>query len=104
MLAALDNNKNVGRSQKTIITVSRKSIKLKKHFKIAYRKPSHKFVARKFYEKKEYGYLKDMMEATRNTTAKEINPRKSKRKVMAPVERESRKDLIEKCVKYSRFI
>ena len=104
MLSALDNNFNVGRDQKTTIVVSRKSIKVKKHFKIAYRKPSHKFIARKFYNKKEYGYLKNMIEECRKITqqgAKSL--RKCKRKVIAPVERDSRNEYIEKCVKYSRF-
>ena len=104
MLAALDNNMNVGRDQKTTINVTKKSIKLKKHFKITYRKPSRKFIARKFYDKKQYDYLKTMMEEVRKITAQGTkNILMPKRKIMAPVERDSRRNLIEKCVKYSRF-
>ena len=104
MLAGLNNNFNVGRDQKTTIVVSIKSIKVKKDFKIAYRKPSHKFIARKFYNKKEYSYLKNTIEESRKITQQGAkNLRKCKRKIMAPIEQDSRKELIEKCVKYYRL-
>ena len=84
MLAALDNNFNVGRDQKTTIVVSRKSRKVKKHFKIAYCKRSHKFIVRKFYNKKEYSYLKNMIEECRKITQQGPKSlRKCKRKIMA---------------------
>ena len=67
MLAALDNNYNVGRSQKISIIQSKKkfNVTLKKHFHVAYRKPSKKFIARKVYAKISYQYKKDMMELMR---------------------------------------
>ena len=106
MLAALDNNFNTGRAQKK--TISKKSnlkVTVKNHFRIAYRKPSKKFIARKFYEKKKYDYLREMLEEVRQrsiTGVRNLNPTKVKR--MAPTVREkSREEMITNCVKYKRF-
>ena len=106
MLAALDNNMNTGREQKKTITKhSNTSISIKNHFRIAYRKPTKKFVARKFYNKKSYNYLRDMLESVRqnsNMGQRSSTPTKFKR--MAPVTRErTRTEIIEDCVKYKRF-
>ena len=37
------------------------ALTIKHHFRVAYRKPSKKIIARKFYEPKQYMYLRDMM-------------------------------------------
>lgn len=106
MLAALDNNHNTGRGQKrTILRSNKGRITVKNHFRIAYRKPMKKFIARKLYERKQYLYLKDMMHEARlraeNGCAYKLIP--TKRKHMAPTERDSRNDLISRSIKYGRF-
>ena len=107
MLAALDNNNNAGRKQKMTIMTSKKSLgfTVKKHYRVAYRKPSKKFIARKLYEKKTYGFMKEIMsEARRKAELGIKNNAATKRKCMAPSDsRPSRKELIEKQAKYSRF-
>ena len=62
MLAALDNNYNTGRDQKKMITPG-KGLKLsvRNYYRVAYRKPTKKFIARKFYNKKDYLYLRTML-------------------------------------------
>ena len=106
MLAALDNNMNTGRKQKTTVIKNKTGIglKIKHHFRIAYRKPNKKIIARKFYDHKEYNYLKVMMETAREyAAAGKGNREATKRKVMAPTERVPRSETIENSVKYSRF-
>ena len=106
MLAALDNNFNAGRQQKQTVTRANKTsgLKIKSHFRIAYRKPSKKFIARKFYEKKTYSYMKNIMEKA-VTRAVENNKCMvpTKRKVMAPDERLTRAELIVNSLKHARF-
>ena len=105
MLACLDNNKNTGREQKKTVTRSSGlKMSVKNHFRIAYLKPTKKFIARKFYEKKSYKYLKVMLDCARNNAAAKIkNKEKTKRKHMAPEERQTRESLITQCTKYKRF-
>ena len=64
MLSAMDNNFNSGRSQKKDRDKKKSGLALtiKHHFRVAYRKPSKKIIARKFYEPKQYMYLRDLME------------------------------------------
>ena len=106
MLAALDNNFNVGREQKRTIMKKKSGLGMvvKHHFRIAYRKPNKKIIARKFYAKKSYDYLKDMMkESKKRAHLGIVNQDPTKRKVMAPIERAPRKELIENSVKFARF-
>ena len=105
LLAALDNNKNTGREQKrSIIHSENGAIKIKSHFRVAYRKPMKKFIARKFYEKKDYVYLKEMMQKVRAKSAVEKpTKRASKRKIMAPKERDSRREMINRSITFCRF-
>lgn len=75
---------------------------LKSNYRIAYRKATKNFIARKFYEK-NYSYLKAMMMSIRKQAMmgdKCLIP--SKRKHMAPVDRDKNK-LIENSIKFSRF-
>ena len=107
MLTALDNNYNASRQQKVTLLPTSKpnSLKIKRHFRMAYRKPSHKFIARKVYEKKNYEFKKEIMARSRERASlglKNVAPKK--RKCMsASIERPSRSDLIEQHTKYSRF-
>ena len=104
MLAALDNNNNTGREQYRTLSATEKGLKVKSHFRIAYRKSSKKMIARKFYTRKEYHYLKIMMDEARKNAAVGLrNTCPTKRKIMAPSTRDSRNDLIAKCQKFSRF-
>jgi len=103
ILAALDNNENTERKQKTTITRKKGGLTVRKHFTVAYRKPMHKFIARKFYDKKKYDYLKDMLkESRRRGMIGEKIMLPTKRKLIAPRERD-RNDLIAKSLKFSRF-
>jgi len=107
ILAALDNNMNVGRVQKkkTITQKGQTKIKIKNHYRIAYRKPSKKFVARKVYNKKSYQYLREMFsEFRRNALVGFRSSTPSKKKRMAPaVRNRSRDEIIEDSLKYKRF-
>ena len=104
MLACLENNKNCKRSQKVTLQRSEEGqIKIKSHFRIAYRKPKKQFIARKFYNPKEYMYMLEMRNHIRRREANNIKcTDPTIRKRMAPTER-NRKDLIRKSLKYSRF-
>jgi len=105
MLAALENNHNTGRKQKvTQRKVAASKTVLKSHYRIAYRKPKKKFIARKYYEPKSYNYFFNMKA---NVQQNVINNKRclkpSTRKRMAPNEREERGTMIRKSLKYSRF-
>ena len=103
MLAALDNNYNTGRSQKKSTKTTGLRLSVKNHYRIAYRKPSKKYIARKFYEKKSYIYLRNMLSEIRRRSFAGIRSlEKAKRKVMAP-QQYDRKQLITDSVKYKRF-
>lgn len=106
MLAALDNNFNTERKQKVSkVTSSILSLKVRKHFRVAYRKPSKKFIARKVYEKKSYQFKKDIMTRTMEKAAAGLEClAATKRKTMAPMQdRPSKSFLIEQYAKHSRF-
>ena len=103
MLAVLDNNNNTNREHMKTVSRTKRGIKVKSHYRIAYRKSSKKFIARKFYEKKKYEYLKEMMfEISERALAGNKCIDSTKRKRMAPTDR-NRRELIEKSLKYSRF-
>ena len=108
LLAALDNNKNCGRKQKQTITPRERGIglKIKRHYRVAYRKPSKKHIARKFYDAKTYYYMQDIMQRVREKAAsgqKRLSPTKRKTMAPPPTERLSRSELIGNCIKYARF-
>ena len=105
MLAVLDNNNNSGRDQKKTVT-KKDSMRMsvKSHYRIAYRKPSKKFIARKFYTEKSYGYLRRMLESVQERASSGMKcDRPTKTKNMAPKERRSRLELIADSTKYKRF-
>lgn len=105
MLAALDNNKNCERRQKQTVT-SKTNTKLtfKSHFRVAWRKPSKKFIARKLYDPKNYEYMLDMMQRVKDRAAsRKLSKSPTKKRCMAPTNRQSKKELIEKATKYTRF-
>ena len=98
-LAALDNNFNSGRAQDTIKSGVDTGGKM---FRIAWRKPAKKYIARKVYQKKRYDYLKIMMSSCykRAIAGKK---RRSLKRVMAPVERDSKEAIVERAKKLARF-
>ena len=98
-LAALDNNFNSERRQALIQSGGEVG---KLRYKIAWRKPTKKLIARKVYAKKRYDYLKIMMTGTYKRAQKGERHR-SRKRVMAPAERPCREDIIEKTKKLSRF-
>ena len=86
MLAALDNNYNAQRKQETTASGN-------KRHKIAYRKVSTKFVAKKVLVKKDYGYMKKMLKRA-------IKLAQLKKKRLRPTKRAL---IIERRLKYSRY-
>lgn len=94
-LAALDNNFNSGRSQATDLAGNAR-------FKIAWRKSTKKLVARKIYAKKRYDYLKVMLSSVYKR-AERRKRGKSRKRVMAPKDRDDRDDIIARGKKMSRF-
>jgi len=100
MLACLENNFNTNRGQKTTLRRDATgTVKIKSHFRVAYRKPKKQFIARKFYNPKKYEYMKEMKEeARKNARIMNKFSEKSKLKRMAPVER-NRNELISKSLK-----
>ena len=107
LLSALDNNYNAGRQQKVTILPGSKpnSIKIKRHFHVAYRKASKKFIARKAYERKNYSFKKEIMSRSRERASLGLkNLVHKKRKCMsALIECPSRSDLIERATKFCHF-
>jgi len=104
ILAILNNNHNVGRKKQTSLTTSGEKLILKQHYRIAYRKPSKKIIARKFYEPKQFDYFHDMVHSCRYNVSMQIkNTSPPLRKRMAPVERDSRNKYIKLSVQRSRF-
>ena len=98
-LTALDHNFNSNREHDVIN--SGENIGCSK-YKIAWRKPSKKFIARKVYKKKNYDYLKIMMSSVFKRVEKEKKGRISRKRIMAPPDRD--KDfIIERTEKLSRF-
>ena len=98
-LAALDNNFNSERMHDTVQTgVNAGEFK----YKIAWRKPTKRFIAQKVYEKKRYDYLKVMLGSVYKR-AEKGGKRKSRKRIMAPSERDSREDIVNKTKKLSRF-
>lgn len=98
-LAALDNNFNSERAQ-DIIQSGHDVGKYK--YKIAWRKPTKKFIARKVFQKKRYDYFKIMMTSI-HKRAVTGRKRKSRKRFMAPSDRESREEIIERGQKLSRY-
>ncbi|XP_057311946.1 uncharacterized protein LOC130649632 [Hydractinia symbiolongicarpus] len=98
-LAALDNNFNCQRTQAIIQSGEQLG---KPRFKIAWRKPTKKLIARTVFEKKNYEYLKVMMISAYKRAAKREKHR-SRKRIMAPKERASRDEIIEKKTKMARF-
>ena len=98
-LAALDHNFNACRQQDK---VKRGENIGQYRYKIAWRKPTKKLVARKVYTKKRYDYLKVMMSSVFKR-AKGGKKRKSLKRVMAPSERDDRDVIIARTKKLSRF-
>ena len=90
-LAALDNNFNAERCQEG-----------KERYKIAWRKPTKKLIARKVYPKKRYDYLRIMLSSVYKR-AEKGKKRHSRKRVMAPVERDNRENIIELRKKLARF-
>jgi len=102
-LAVFDNNFNAGRSQKHSIKKYQNKLSVKSHFRISYRKPNKKFVARKFYETKSYAYMNKMLVDCRRNAWKNVKSQVKPNKIrMAPTERD-RDGLIRLFHKYSRF-
>ena len=98
-LAALDHNFNANRSQALIQSGEEIG---KPRYKIAWRKPTQKLIARKVFTKKRYDYLKVMMSSVYKR-AQLRNKRKSNKRYMAPIERDSRDIIIERAKKMARF-
>ena len=98
-LTALDNNFNCERLQDTIRTGVNAG---KYKNKIAWRKPTQKLIARKVYTAKRYDYLKVMMRSIYKRV-EQGGKRKSRKRFMAPSERDDRENIIEKTKKLSRF-
>ena len=102
MLAALDNNYNAQREQAT-------SLKDKKRYKIAYRKVTKKFVARKVLVKKNYSYMQDMLKSSLKRAdmgKKRSKPTKRAFMSLKQEEQEERRpgeETIESTCKHSRF-
>ena len=94
-LAALDNNFNTWQKQET-------NQEGKVRFKIAWRKPKKDFIARKVFQRKNYDYLKIMLSSVYNK-AKNRNKAASRKRPMAPLERDDRSTIIERAKKLSRF-
>ena len=106
MLAALDNKFNACRSQKHSVELVEKGlgVKIKRHFRVAYRKPNKKFIARKSYEEKSYYYLLELMDDIRRRAASgEKDLSETKRVCMAPKKRLSKEEMVQNCMKFSRF-
>lgn len=98
-LTALDNNFNCQRRQAKVNSGENVG---KYRYKIAWRKPSHKFIARKIYTKKSYDYLKIMMSSVYKR-AQKGGRRKSQKRIMAPSDHEDREVIIERAKKMARF-
>ena len=98
-LTTLDNNFNCERLQDTIRTGVNAG---KYKYKIAWRKPTQKLIARKVYTAKRYDYLKVMMSSIYKRI-EQVGKRKSRKRFMAPSERDDRENIIEKTKKLSRF-
>ena len=104
MLSALDHNNNANRSQKTTIKKKGKKLRLKRHYKIAFRKPTKKLIARKVYEPKKYDYLREILEECRRSVAiGNRNKSTPVKKRMAPSERDDRNKIIRMSIERSRF-
>ena len=105
MLAALDNNKNCDRKQKqTITSNTNNKVTFKSHFRVAWRKPSKKYIARRFYDPKNYDYLLDMMQRVKDrAAARQLSKSPTKKRCMAPSNGPDKKELIEKATKHTRF-
>ena len=103
-LEALDTNNNVSRSQAVVSESSSDESTIgKKRFKIAWKKATKKRVARIVYEPKSYNYLKKRMLSVYKR-AEFGKQRKSKNKrVMAPTCTDTKEEIIERKLKYSRF-
>ena len=105
ILAVLDNNFNAGRGQKATVKTKGSKTIIKQAYRIAYRKPTKKLIARKFYEPKSFNYLKTMVEESRKYVAagyKNVSTPLKKR--LAPTERDSRNKLIRLSIQRSRFL
>lgn len=104
-LAVLDNNNNTGRIQKrTIASSSKLRLSIKNHYRVAYRKPSKKFIARVCYERKRYNYLREMLKEVQERGIQGVKSTvPTKKKVMAPLDRKNKFEMIQDCVKYKRF-
>ena len=69
----------------------------KYEYKIAWKKAAYKHVARRLYQKKQYGNIKIMVKSVRKYIKKHNN-KKSKwyKQVMSPDEQEDQEELIKK--------
>ena len=99
-LAALDNNVNSERNQESI--KSGENI-VKYKYKIAWRKPTKKLIARKVYQKKSYENFKVMMKSVAKRASKGKQNRKSRNEFMAPSQRDDREVIIERTKKVIAF-
>ena len=78
-------------------------------FRIAYSKPTKRFVAKRVKKAKDYSYLKVILNKVIERAGKhnKVSDKKRKKRklptTIAPRERPARADTIERCTKYSRL-
>lgn len=100
-LAVLDNNYNTGRKQAVVKKANAKSApKGSLRYRVAYPKAKKKFVCKKIYEGKKYGYVYDLMSSvvtrklTNDKSSSFVPPELPPNIVLASVTRPTKEDLI----------
>ena len=102
-LAAMDTNANVNGNQ-AVVRSSEDRTKIGKHrFKIAWRKATKKRVARIVYEPKNYTYLRKGFLSVYKRAEFGKKKKPAKKRIMAPENEDTKEEIIEWRLKYSRF-